>query len=252
MVAEALRGCGGFGAGVRVVNLAGEALSQRVAEQVLGAGAGLRLYDLYGPTEATTYATGGERRSGSAASIGRALGHMRAYVLDAAGEPVAEGVAGELYVGGGGLARGYLGRAGLTAERFVPDPYAGEAGARMYGTGDVGRWGAGGELEYMGRGDGQVKVRGYRIELGEVEAALAAEAGVRAAVVEARGEGSERRLVAYVVAEAAGGAEAGGVEAGGARAWATRTCGSGCWLGCGRGCRSTWCRRRWSCSTRCR
>jgi amino acid adenylation domain-containing protein len=162
----------------------------------------VRLYDLYGPSEATTYATGGERVRGGRATIGRALRHMRAYVLDSGLEPAPEGVAGELYVGGAGLARGYLGRPGLTAARFIPDPFSVEAGARMYRTGDVARRLAGGELEYLGRSDTQVKVRGFRVELGEVEAALRAQGGVRQAAVAARERGrGDLRLVAYVVTE---------------------------------------------------
>ena len=196
---------GALPAGVRVVNLAGEALSQRLVDELYAQGVG-QVWNLYGPTEDTTYSTAALVRAGTRPSIGRAIANTRAYVLDAWQRPVAAGVTGELYLAGAGLARGYAGRAAQTAERFVPDPYGHAAGGRMYRTGDMVRHGADGELEYVGRMDQQVKVRGYRIELGEVEAALGAVAGVQecvvAAVAGAGGEG--QRLIGYVVAEVAG------------------------------------------------
>jgi hypothetical protein len=137
--------------------------------------------------------------------IGRPLGSARLYVLDEWGGLVPEGGRGELYIGGAQVSRGYLRRAGLTAERFVPDEFSGEVGARLYRTGDVVRWRADGEMEFIGRADGQVKVRGYRVELGEVEAALAAVEGVREAAVAAiEEEGGGLRLVGFVVVEGDG------------------------------------------------
>ncbi|HVR99977.1 MAG TPA: non-ribosomal peptide synthase/polyketide synthase [Thermoanaerobaculia bacterium] len=136
--------------------------------------------------------------------IGRPVGNARAYLLDSAGQPVPIGVSGELYLGGEGLARGYLNRPDLTAQRFVPDPFAVEPGERLYRTGDLVRYRPDGELEYLTRVDHQVKVRGYRIEPGEVEVALLRHRAIRqAAIVVQEGRGGERRLVACLAAEAA-------------------------------------------------
>src|SRR6185503_12381881 len=166
------------------------------------------LVNNYGPTEGTVVSTSG--RIGCAASeehrapsIGRAIANVQVYLLDQELEPVPVGVAGELYVGGAGLARGYHNGPALTATRFVPDRFSTEAGRRLFKTGDVARWRADGELEFIGRVDGQVKVRGYRIELGEIESVLLRHEGVSAAAVITREEaGGEKRLVGYVVAEA--------------------------------------------------
>ncbi|MBO0805869.1 MAG: amino acid adenylation domain-containing protein, partial [Nocardiopsaceae bacterium] len=161
------------------------------------------LVNMYGITETTvhvTYAALEDGPEGTASVIGRPIGDLRAYVLDSRLRLVPPGVTGELYVAGAGLARGYLGRAGLTAERFVADPFGEAPGGRMYRTGDLARWRPDGTLEYAGRADDQVKIRGFRVEPGEVEAALSRCAGVARAVVTVREDRpGERRLAGYVV-----------------------------------------------------
>ena len=191
--------------GVRQLLVGGEALSvEHVRRGVTGLGL-TRLVNGYGPTETTTFACCYEVQEVSAAetsiAIGKPIGNTQAYVLDERQRVVPVGVSGELYLGGAGLARGYWQRPELTAERFVPHPYSAAPGARLYRTGDVARYRADGNLEFLGRQDQQVKVRGHRIELGEVEAALQQHEGVAECVVTVT-EGCERRLVAYVVGQA--------------------------------------------------
>jgi thioesterase domain-containing protein/aryl carrier-like protein len=159
---------------------------------------------MYGPTETTVWSTAHRTQPTSDTAhhvpIGRPIANTQIYVLDASLQPVPIGVTGEMYIGGAGVARSYWNRPELTRERFIPDPFSAVPDARMYKSGDLGRWLADGTLEYLGRNDFQVKIRGFRIELGEIEARLLECAGVREAVVIARAEaGGDKRLVAYVV-----------------------------------------------------
>ena len=165
------------------------------------------VFNMYGPTETTVWSTVHQLRTGAyeTVPIGKPVANTQVYVLDPCMEPVAVGVAGELYIGGAGLARGYLNRPDLTAERFLPNPFSARAGECFYRTGDRVRWLPQGELEFLGRLDEQVKLRGHRIETGEVEAALREQPGVAEAAVVLREDLPEqKRLVAYVTA--AGGA----------------------------------------------
>ena len=163
----------------------------------------VRLSNLYGPTEAAVDVTSWECSSHDQSTrvpIGRPITNIQMYVLDQHLQPAPIGVAGELYIGGIGVGRGYLNRPELTAERFVQDPFAAVPGGRMYKTGDSGRWRDDGAIEYLGRNDYQIKIRGFRIELGEIEAALLEHPAVKQAVVLAReDQPGDKRLVAYVV-----------------------------------------------------
>ncbi|MGZ8452630.1 MAG: non-ribosomal peptide synthetase [Candidatus Binatia bacterium] len=186
---------------IRTVNLAGEPLKASLVEAIFQHTAALQVYDLYGPTETTTYSTYARRTVGGIQTIGRPITNTKIYILDSYLNAVPVGVPGELYIGGAGLARGYLNRPDLTAEKFVPHRFSNEAGARLYRTGDFARYLPDGSIEYLGRMDNQVKIRGHRIELGEIESVLGQHPSVRESVILAREDSpGDRRLVGYVVA----------------------------------------------------
>jgi acyl-CoA synthetase (AMP-forming)/AMP-acid ligase II/2-polyprenyl-3-methyl-5-hydroxy-6-metoxy-1,4-benzoquinol methylase len=187
---------------LRTVICSGETLTSDLRDR-FRARFGCELQNLYGPTEASVDVTAfrcTEKRLGHSVPIGRPIWNTQMYLLDRDLEPVPVGVVGEIYIGGVGLARGYLNRPGLSAERFIANPFSKEGGARMYHTGDLGRYLPDGNIEFLGRTDNQVKIRGCRVELGEIEAAVIEHPGVRDAAVSARVEASgEKRLIAYVV-----------------------------------------------------
>ncbi|MFL5540624.1 MAG: amino acid adenylation domain-containing protein, partial [Longimicrobiaceae bacterium] len=191
-------------ASLREVLFGGQEADADSVRRILRSGKPERLLHMYGPTETTAWCSWAQvehvAEDAASVSVGRPTGNQRIYLLDAALNLVPVGVPGEAYVGGAGVVRGYLDRPALTAERFVPDPFAVEPGARMYRTGDRLRWRADGTLEFVGRLDDQVKIRGFRIEPGEIEAALRREPDVAdCAVVAREDEPGEKRLVAYVV-----------------------------------------------------
>jgi amino acid adenylation domain-containing protein len=191
-------------AGLRHLLVGGEALDPRAIARAFRNNAPQHLLNGYGPTEATTlastYVIESIQEDARSIPIGRPISNTQVYVLDERFEPVGVGVVGELYLAGAGLARGYLNRSELTAERFIANPY-GEAGSRMYRSGDLARWRADGNLDYVGRADDQVKIRGFRIELGEIEGRLQEQDAVsQCAVVVREDVAGDKRLVAYVVA----------------------------------------------------
>jgi amino acid adenylation domain-containing protein len=200
--AQALLDAQAFPHTVKVINLAGEPLQRALVERLHAAVPQARVYNLYGPTEDTTYSTYCEvvPDAGSKVTVGRPVSNTQVYILDGGLEPVPIGVPGEIYIAGAGLARGYLNRPDLTAEKFIPNPF-GEPGSRMYKTGDLGRYLPDSSIDCLGRIDHQVKIRGFRIELGEIESALLRCEGIFEAVVIAREDTpGDRRLVAYLVA----------------------------------------------------
>ncbi|HVF48580.1 MAG TPA: amino acid adenylation domain-containing protein, partial [Pyrinomonadaceae bacterium] len=188
---------------LRYVLAGGEVGDPSSFRRVLEHGAPAHLLNVYGPTESTTFATAEEIEAVDAGAvtlpIGRPIANTRAYILDQEMSIVPVGVSGEIYIGGDGLARGYLNRPELTAERFVPDPFGGEAGARLYRTGDLARYGDDGRIEFVGRRDNQVKIRGFRVELEEIKAALDKHPSVRESLVTVREDApGDKRLVAYL------------------------------------------------------
>ncbi|NBS35750.1 MAG: non-ribosomal peptide synthetase, partial [Methylocystaceae bacterium] len=181
--------------------ISGEYLSGALIQKCMAAIPDCRLYNFYGMTEGAGDSAA-LRYEAPINSIGAPIWNTQIYVLDSSLNPVPVGCIGELYIAGAGLARGYLGRAGLTSERFIACPF-GESGARMYRTGDLARWREDGNLEYLGRADHQVKIRGFRIELGEIESALSQIEGVGQVSVQVREVAGEKRLVAYLVERSA-------------------------------------------------
>jgi amino acid adenylation domain-containing protein len=202
----------GIPAGVKLRMTAGEPLPRDLADTI-GSGTDVRLWNLYGPTETTIY-SGGDAVGPSPApiEIGSVIAGTQLYVLDSGLRPVPPGVFGEICIGGAGVAYGYHGAPGMTATRFVPDPFGGRPGARLYRTGDVGRWRRSGKIELAGRADRQIKIRGYRIESGEVEVALRDHDDIAQAVVAVRGGGHDVRLVGYLVTRSGAGAPPAGLR----------------------------------------
>ena len=185
---------------VTVINLAGEKLTTQVVQQLYAQPHIKKVYDLYGPSEATTYATWALRTANGPATVGRPVANTQIYILDPHMQPCPIGVPGEIYIGGDCLARGYVNRAELTAEKFLPNPFSNVGGARLYKTGDLARYLPDGNIEFIGRRDFQVKIRGYRIELGEIETVLAQHSGVQECVVVVRQDAPEQtQLAAYIV-----------------------------------------------------
>jgi acyl carrier protein len=194
---------------LKLWSCSGEVLTWELARRFRKGHPKAKLLNIYGSSEVAADVTWHEvgeeeaeqeRRGTASVPIGRPISNTQVYVLDRNRNAVPVGVRGEIHVGGDGLALGYWQQPEMTAERFVPNPMAAERSERLYRTGDLGRWRSTGEIEYLGRMDGEVKVRGMRIELGEIETVLASHRWVEEAVVELSGEGAEQRLVAYVVA----------------------------------------------------
>ena len=187
---------------VRTINLAGEPLPKQLVDRLYGLPSVERVFDLYGPGEDTTYSTFALRHPGGPETIGRPIANSRTYLLDPFFLPVPTGVTGQLFMGGGGLARGYFHRPEMTAESFVPDPYGRQHGARLYKTGDMASYLPDGTIRFLGRMDHQVKIRGFRVELGEIQAALSRYPALKESIVVVREDvPGQKRLVGYAVAD---------------------------------------------------
>ena len=200
-IAELLR-MDGVPSSVRTINLAGEPLQNKLVQQLYQCNTIQQIFNLYGPSEDTTYSTYAlvQKGSNEPPSIGRPIANTQVYLLDAHLQLVPIGIPGEIYIGGAGLARGYLNRPELTAERFIPNPFSNEPGSRLYKTGDLARYLPDGNIEFLGRIDHQVKIRGFRIELGEIEAVLSQHPDVQESLVISRSDVSgNQRLVAYII-----------------------------------------------------
>ncbi|MEH1968906.1 amino acid adenylation domain-containing protein [Nostoc sp.] len=192
----------GIPTSVKTVNIAGEPLHNQLVQQLYQQKNIQQVFNLYGPSEDTTYSTFAwiQKGTNNTPAIGRPIHNTQIYLLDKNYQPVPVGIPGMLYIGGAGLARGYFNQSELTAEKFIPNPYANQPGERLYKTGDLARYLPNGEIEYIGRIDYQVKVRGFRIELGEIEALINQHPTVRETVVVVREDsGNSQRLVAYLV-----------------------------------------------------
>jgi amino acid adenylation domain-containing protein len=202
------RALAGVFARLRYLLVGGDVLDAEIIRRVLRDEPPRNLLNVYGPTETTTFATTYRIESvplgAKSIPIGRPMANARVYILDRWCEPAPIGVVGEIHIGGDGVACGYLNRAELTAERFLPDPFSGDPRRRRDRSGDLGRWRADGAIEFLGRNDHQVKIRGFRIELGEIETHLLRYPQVKEAAIVAIAEGGDKRLVAYVAAHEQG------------------------------------------------
>ena len=198
VMSELVRIKGAIPDSVSTINLAGEPLSSVLVDKIYDNSKVKKVYDLYGPSEDTTYSTFTLRVKNGPQTIGRPISNTQAYILDKFNNPLPVGIPGELHLAGDGLARCYLNRSELTKEKFIPNPF--NPGTLMYKTGDLARWLENGTIEYMGRIDRQVKIRGFRIEIGEIEHHLNSHQKVKESAVAAQGEGVNKKLVAFYVA----------------------------------------------------